>query len=152
MNVVATSLSNIGNWHWYSIQALLCEHCGNIIYNIRDKCWENIWIVLCEWCGNIAPSVGDQHSDNIPATLCEHCGSVAPQQLGLMLRQRSVNIVWILSQCNVLLGHFRSKMTGTFKFECSTHLQHQQASLHLSNHIYKRVSIILPTTTVELMG
>ena len=66
-----------------------------------------------------------------------------------MFRQCCVNDVSMLAP-NVVLGCVRSRMAVTFKFEFSTHLQHQQASLHWNNHIYKHSWVILLTTAVEL--
>ena len=65
--------------------------------------------------------------------------------------QHCVNFVSKLVP-NFVLGCFRSRMTVTFKFENFTHLQHQYASQHWHNHIYKYLWVILPTMTVELMG
>ncbi len=42
VNVVAMLVPNIGERHWNDVQAVLCEHCGNVAPQVGDQHWENI--------------------------------------------------------------------------------------------------------------
>ncbi len=112
---------------------------------------DNIVWMLYQCCVSTKIPSFRQRSGNIVWMLWQ-CHS---QQWGLMsletiFRQHCVNVVSPLVP-NIVLDWFRSRMTVTFKFEFSTHLQHQHASLHWHNHIYKHWWVILHTMSVELM-
>ena len=125
------------------------QHCVNFVSMSIPTLGTDIETTFRQCCLIIGAQCWDLHWDNVQVTLCEHYGNVLPT-LGIdvetMFRQQCVNVA------SMLVSNFRSRMTVAFKFEFSTQLQHQHASLHWHNHIYKHLRVILPTVTVKLMG
>ena len=69
-----------------------------------------------------------QRSGNVVWTLSQRRCPMLGTDIHTIFRQHCVKIVSVLVP-NVVIGWFRSRMTVTFKFEFSTQL-HQHASLH----------------------
>ncbi len=152
---VATMLSQC--WLMLAnIQAMWCECCGNVALNVGDWHWDNIPAMLGECCLNVSAKQWEmttfgQHCVIVVATLLSTLATHIEPNSQAMLCECCVNVVWTLVP-NFVRGQFRCRVTVSFKFEFSTRLQHQHASLHWHNHIYKHLWVNLPTMSVELIG
>ena len=133
------------------------QHCQNIDTQHSPRS-ANIETTFRQCCMNIVAMSLPMLVTNIGTMFRQCCVNVVATSLTTLgtdiettLSQRCVNVVSTLVPC-IVLGWCRSRMTVTFKFECSTHLQHQHVSLHWYNLICKHLWIILPMMAVELMG
>ena len=139
-----------------NVQTTFRQHCVNIAMlgnDVETTCSQscvNMWQCCSQhWGPTLRP-----HSGNVVWMLCptlrtdvatmfrHQCVNVGAHYWGPMLKQLSGNIVWTLSQpwCPSLYLVGLGAEWVTFKFEFSTYLQHQHASLHWHNRIYKHLS------------
>ena len=82
-NCVAMSLSKLGT----NIETTFRQCCVNVVWtsvpNIGDQHWDNIQVTLCERWVNVVwtllPNIGDQRLDKVQAMLCESCINIDAQ-------------------------------------------------------------------------
>ena len=90
VNVLATLVPNIGDQHWDDMQAMLCQHCGNVGPNIGDWHRDNVPAMLWQCCSQCGWPTFRQHSGNIVRTLWQCCSSTLVTDIETMFRQHCV--------------------------------------------------------------
>ena len=111
-----------------SISTTLYEHYGNVALNVETI----VETTFTQLCLNVVSMSVPNGESSVATTFTKHCLNV----VSMLLPNVESDVATAFIQCglkidpNVVLGWFKSTMTVTFKFEVSTHFQHQDASLH----------------------